>query len=1087
MNTYQTNAQSTLLQDLSFGKSQNEIVVCLFLEAVKTTEYQNKWISAVVITERINKLFGAIIPDDLVVDPSKLNRCLAHDYRFKNTMDNHNLPNSTGIFRGTFYPTTYDKSTGKKQKKKSLRIYFITTPEKKTPLPVYGLESVVMDIDNISSHQTRSCTASSKQSIENVMKKKHDLPTLEIEQRKRICRSSALCKISEVRRISAVHQTLSEKRRQRIHSKQSSNTKVEDKTKPMSTLALDANFIPKEYSYWDESPEACRLFSSCSSRTDGDEDNRSILQIVRDRIRKLQIALQSPEGWRQVLDDSDADTACTAHDIFDIQRKCRFIAIALRFALQHMNEWTWLDCCNAAVKAWNNLTGDDSIVNGETVQRWHHVLRNTGNDCFPNPGKARRTRSANHLPPLLEANPDLTQSLVSFCKENLSQLSAELVASYLHDTALPSLLKTRQSELNQPDFSIEDLLKENRLTKVDVSTIYRWLDRLGFKYEVRKKTYYVDTHENKETTMYRKNWVQRYLSNERRMHRWVQIPLNTASQLLQKRLIPPDIDGYHYKDSNNNEMVEFHVDDSPAFEHMVSTSKFGGNVSVRKNQHEKPIMSIGQDECIFKQYTFTPKSWSAPDGSKAIIPKDEGMGIMISAFVSREFGFGMKISENDLAVINKARENTQYADSEAAITVHGNANKCPLTKSPFTVEFEYGAEKEGYWKYEHMSIQMEDCVDCLKVLYPQFDLHFLFDHSCGHDRQRPDGLNANKMSKGYGGAQPQMRSTIIENEDFLGPFPSTLSVGDIQYMSFQSHDTGPFYLSTMKRMQRKHTIKTGKKIQKQKTKDMLLADLRQVGITNVKGTKAQLSKLADQNGIPLTVEIDEMIEGWHGSPKGMLQVLFERGFIDPARNVSDYTVDGKRDNFNTIIPETSLRALMLSQPDFLDEETMLQYHGRLMGVSVDRTPKCHPELAGEGIEYAWGCAKGAYRRMDIVMKRGKDNFRESVRKSLDNLSILTLPRMRKFSKRARQYIRAYQVIEERQSGNGKTSIVAEKLETQPHITLELIERVVKKFKTHRCASDFDNGFIKEIFNESIAKSTMLATNGSISASFLQPS
>jgi hypothetical protein len=39
--------------------------------------------------------------------------------------------------------------------------------------------------------------------------------------------------------------------------------------------------------------------------------------------------------------------------------------------------------------------------------------------------------------------------------------------------------------------------------------------------------------------------------------------------------------------------------------------------------------------------------------------------------------------------------------------------------------------------------------------------------------------------------------------------------------------------------------------------------------------------------------------------------------------------------------------------DFQDEETLLQYHGRKIGAKVDRTPKCHLEMAGE--EYGWFC------------------------------------------------------------------------------------------------------------------------------------
>jgi hypothetical protein len=37
-------------------------------------------------------------------------------------------------------------------------------------------------------------------------------------------------------------------------------------------------------------------------------------------------------------------------------------------------------------------------------------------------------------------------------------------------------------------------------------------------------------------------------------------------------------------------------------------------------------------------------------------------------------------------------------------------------------------------------------------------------------------------------------------------------------------------------------------------------------------------------------------------------------------------------------------------------------------VTVERTPIFHPELAGKGIEYSWGCAKQTYRSMRIEQK-----------------------------------------------------------------------------------------------------------------------
>jgi hypothetical protein len=34
---------------------------------------------------------------------------------------------------------------------------------------------------------------------------------------------------------------------------------------------------------------------------------------------------------------------------------------------------------------------------------------------------------------------------------------------------------------------------------------------------------------------------------------------------------------------------------------------------------------------------------------------------------------------------------------------------------------EYGANNDGYWTYEAMVLQLEDCVDYLQVLYLMFD------------------------------------------------------------------------------------------------------------------------------------------------------------------------------------------------------------------------------------------------------------------------------------------------------------------------------------------------------------------------------
>jgi hypothetical protein len=70
----------------------------------------------------------------------------------------------------------------------------------------------------------------------------------------------------------------------------------------------------------------------------------------------------------------------------------------------------------------------------------------------------------------------------------------------------------------------------------------------------------------------------------------------------------------------------------------------------------------------------------------------------------------------------------------------------------------------------------------------------------------------------------------------------------------------------------------------------------------------------------------------------------------------------------------ALKSLMASCFDFEKEETLLQSMGREMGVLVDRTPKCNCELAEEGIEYSWGCAKNHHRRISLKRKKSKDSF-----------------------------------------------------------------------------------------------------------------
>ena len=60
------------------------------------------------------------------------------------------------------------------------------------------------------------------------------------------------------------------------------------------------------------------------------------------------------------------------------------------------------------------------------------------------------------------------------------------------------------------------------------------------------------------------------------------------------------------------------------------------------------------------------------------------------------------------------------------------------------------------------------------------------------------------------------------------------------------------------------------------------------------------------------------------------------------------------------------------------------------------TPKFHCELAGEGIEYAWGASKRKYRGISFARKTTVSAFRELVN---DCVTLINVPMMKKILQR----------------------------------------------------------------------------------------
>ena len=838
------------------------------------------------------------------------------------------------------------------------------------------------------------------------------------------------------------------------------------------TAALDESKRPKhgpisgkvvEETYWD-SPEAKKLFLG------NPNDSRDVVEVLKQRIDRLQQANRSVEGWKDIVENHDKDNLCSTYDVFIIRQRCSILCLAYSLALEEMNSSRWVkDCCATAILTLSRLGMEATGTNEETVAGWNVLLR-SNHEHFPMPNP--KIFKKKPLPELLEYFPEeITSPWLGYCIEKLADLTVEMARNHLVTDLIPSAAEGNEEQRGLEEEQEEGrtvttptirslLLQDYLKNPISMTSTWRWLKRLGFIYDTRKKSFFVDGHERQDVVIRRNEFCKRYLTQlEPCAHRWIQVTADTVEEWKREGKISEGMGGYKYISADNTHMVEFHVDDLD-FLHKraddMGFGLFGGNLSVRMPEGVKPLMMFGQDESVFVQFYINSRQWVGPLGQRALLPKTDGMSLMISAMQSRETGFGVEISQMQKDEINESRRGKTYVDVEAAMAIHGQATKKDLKQSPFVVYFELGVNNEGYWTFNHMAIQFEDCVDCLRVLYPHFDFAFFFDHSQGHAKKRANGLDASAMNRAYGGVQQRMRESFIKAEDgYLGMHERTIHVGDNQSFVFKPDDAGPFWMTEQERELNRHDRvlppPTGGPRKRKKTIAELKAELGPLNVLNDNRRQYRLKELqemARSKDIDITTNVTQEKKGWQGQPKGLLQVLWERGWIDTG-NLDKYTVNPATDADGEVLEgaeQWSLRCLMASCLDFAEELTALEHVGKELGVSVVISPKFHAELAGEGIEYSWGVTKGIYRRKPLDSKRSKEAFKALVTEctSRDALPTATV---RKLSRRARAYICAYYSLME----NATTTL-----------TLPLIERLVKEYKTHRAALDFDAGFVNGI-------------------------
>jgi hypothetical protein len=143
-------------------------------------------------------------------------------------------------------------------------------------------------------------------------------------------------------------------------------------------------------SWWDTG-DAIRYFGA----RDGEVSQKAA---VVERIARLQRGYTTATGWKLIIDDFDQQELCSRHEAFTFQLKCRYVSLALRYAVKDMPSKTWLSCSSEAIDSICQMNGVAHVKNKETVSCWHLAsLRN--NEAFPNPHIIGTKTS---LPPLLD-------------------------------------------------------------------------------------------------------------------------------------------------------------------------------------------------------------------------------------------------------------------------------------------------------------------------------------------------------------------------------------------------------------------------------------------------------------------------------------------------------------------------------------------------------------------------------------------------------------------------------------------------------------------------------------------------------------
>jgi len=121
--------------------------------------------------------------------------------------------------------------------------------------------------------------------------------------------------------------------------------------------------------YW-QSPEVKKLFNLKQGET--------VLEALNNQIKKLQSTNKSSSAYLNVIQNVEEvnEEDITQYQKWRIQQKAQYLALVLNLAKENMNNWTWMKCCETAVK---QLEQQDCThaKNECTVMKWYWSFQET--------------------------------------------------------------------------------------------------------------------------------------------------------------------------------------------------------------------------------------------------------------------------------------------------------------------------------------------------------------------------------------------------------------------------------------------------------------------------------------------------------------------------------------------------------------------------------------------------------------------------------------------------------------------------------------------------------------------------------------